>query len=115
MSAVGDPDGGHGGAPPRSDAPHITRGAVAATPGGVPLLDVDGLTVEFPTSRGPLRAVDGVSCHLEQGKTLGVVGESGSGKSALLRSIMGLYPPRMGEPIGQRQVRGSGARGAAPR
>ena len=95
MSAVRDPDGGHGGAPPRSDAPHITRGAVAATPGGVPLLDVDGLTVEFPTSRGPLRAVDGVSCQLEQGKTLGVVGESGSGKSALLRSIMGLYPPRI--------------------
>jgi oligopeptide/dipeptide ABC transporter ATP-binding protein len=57
-----------------------------------PLLEVENLDVSFATSRGNLRAVQGVSFSLEQGKTLGVVGESGSGKTVLSRAIMGLLP-----------------------
>lgn len=56
----------------------------------VPLLEVDDLRTVFHTSRGDVRAVDGVSLRLEPGKTLGVVGESGSGKSVLARTIMNL-------------------------
>ncbi|HEX9260645.1 MAG TPA: ABC transporter ATP-binding protein [Acidimicrobiales bacterium] len=56
------------------------------------LLEVRDLRTHFRTSRGLVRAVDGVSFTLERGKTLGVVGESGSGKTILSRSIMGLLP-----------------------
>ena len=58
-----------------------------------PILSVTGLRTDFPTARGPVRAVDGVSFELKKGETLGVVGESGSGKSVLNMSIMRLVPP----------------------
>src|SRR5262245_39854027 len=57
-----------------------------------PLLQVIDQRTAFPTSRGLLRAVDGVSFTLDRGRTLGIVGESGSGKSMLARSIMRLLP-----------------------
>ena len=59
-----------------------------------PLLVVKDLHTSFRTSRGTIRAVDGVSLTLDRGRTLGVVGESGSGKTVLSRSIMGLLPTR---------------------
>jgi peptide/nickel transport system ATP-binding protein len=59
-----------------------------------PLLVVDELKTHFQTERGLVRAVDGVSFTLDEGRTLGVVGESGCGKSVLSRSIMNLLPRR---------------------
>jgi oligopeptide/dipeptide ABC transporter ATP-binding protein len=59
-----------------------------------PLLRVEDLHTSFRTTRGTVRAVDGVSLELQAGETLGVVGESGSGKTVLARSIMGLLPLR---------------------
>src|SRR3984957_15049871 len=59
-----------------------------------PLLVVKDLHTSFRTSRGTIRAVDGVSLTLDRGRTLGVGGESGSGKTVLSRSIMGLLPTR---------------------
>src|SRR3954468_1831522 len=58
----------------------------------MPLLEVENLSVEFPTYSGVMRAVDGVSLSLEQGEVLGVVGESGSGKSVTMLALMGLVP-----------------------
>ena len=53
-----------------------------------PLLEVRNLHTSFKTDKGEVRAVNGVSFVLEEGKTLGIVGESGSGKSVTAYSIM---------------------------
>ena len=58
------------------------------------LLSVESATVELPTTRGMLRAVDGVDLSLAAGRTLGIVGESGSGKTMLSRAILQLLPRR---------------------
>jgi len=56
------------------------------------LLELKDLTTVFPTRRGVLRAVDGLSFRLHRGEKLGIVGESGSGKSVTLLSILRLVP-----------------------
>jgi oligopeptide/dipeptide ABC transporter ATP-binding protein len=57
-----------------------------------PLLDVRGLTTEFRSREGTIRANAEVSLVVGRGVTLGIVGESGSGKSVLCRSILRLIP-----------------------
>ena len=59
----------------------------------VPVLEVQDLTVEFPTRRGTLRALDHVSFSIAPGEVLGVVGESGAGKSLTGAAIIGLLEP----------------------
>jgi peptide/nickel transport system ATP-binding protein len=57
------------------------------------LLEVESLSVELPTERGPLRAVCEVSLSLAASRSLGIVGESGSGKTMLSRAVLRLLPP----------------------
>ncbi len=57
------------------------------------LLEVKNLHVSFFLIEGTIRAVDGVSFKIEQGKTLGVVGESGCGKSVTARAILNMVRP----------------------
>ncbi len=57
------------------------------------LLEVNDLQTQFPTRSGLVRAVDGVSFHLDRGELLGLVGESGCGKSITALSVMRLIAP----------------------
>ena len=55
-----------------------------------PLLQIENLRTYFHTEEGVVRAVDDISIHVEEGKTLGIVGESGSGKSVTSLSVIQL-------------------------
>ena len=61
------------------------------------LLEVKDLVTEFPTRKGVVRAVNGVSFSIDNGQILALVGESGSGKSVASLSIMRLlqHPGRV--------------------
>ncbi len=69
-----------------------------------PLLEVFDLKKHFPVTKGLLfskttgylKAVDGISFHIERGKTLGIVGESGCGKSTTAKLLLMLEEPTEG-------------------
>ena len=65
-------------------------------------LEVHDLKTYFYTSRGVVKAVDGVSFELKKGETLGLVGESGCGKSITCLSVMRLVPRPAGRIVGGR-------------
>jgi peptide/nickel transport system ATP-binding protein len=67
----------------------ITRYRGAA---GDIVMEIDDLTVQFPTDDGLVSAVRGVSYQVRRGEVLGIVGESGSGKSVSSLAVMGLLP-----------------------
>ncbi|MBA4292524.1 peptide ABC transporter ATP-binding protein [bacterium] len=60
-------------------------------------LEVKGVSVEFATSGGTIRAVDGVDVDVQPGEALALVGESGCGKTTLARAILGLQSTAGGE------------------
>ena len=69
----------------------------------MPIIEADGLTKHFQAKRGlfggakeVVRAVDGISFAIEQGRTLGVVGESGCGKTTTAKLVLGLEEPTGG-------------------
>ena len=79
------------------------------------LLEVRDAHVRFPATGGEIRALDGVSLHVDPGETVGVVGESGCGKTTLARAVLGLQPLADGEILLQgREVHGT-SRGQAER
>ena len=80
-----------------------TPAPTSDTPGEV-LVDVRGIKVHFPITKGivfdkvvgHVYAVDGVDLQIRRGETYGLVGESGCGKSTLGRAILHLEPPTEG-------------------
>jgi oligopeptide/dipeptide ABC transporter ATP-binding protein len=64
-----------------------------SSPSREPVLRVEGLSTEFATPGGSVRAVDGVSFEIPPGAAVGLVGESGSGKSTVALSILRLLGP----------------------
>jgi peptide/nickel transport system ATP-binding protein len=81
----------------------ISAGAAAAA-AAAPLLDVRDLHVHFVTSRGVVRAVDGVSYAVRPGEIVAVVGESGCGKSVTALGIMRLLAKPAGRIVGGRVI-----------
>lgn len=55
-------------------------------------LEVKDLVVEYMSDGQVVHAVNGVSLHLERGKTLGLVGETGAGKTTIAKSILRILP-----------------------
>ncbi|MEW6618417.1 MAG: ABC transporter ATP-binding protein [bacterium] len=56
------------------------------------ILEIKDLNVQYKTSRGCVKAVDGVSFGLKKGEAIGLVGESGCGKTSVAMAIMKLLP-----------------------
>jgi peptide/nickel transport system ATP-binding protein len=88
-----------------ADVYGVSTDAEATEPGQPPVVvRVRDLVRTFPLTKGVLfrrtvgevRAVDGISFELHQGRTLGIVGESGSGKSTTLNEILELVAPQRG-------------------
>jgi NitT/TauT family transport system ATP-binding protein len=62
-----------------------------------PLIEVAGVSKIYPSSGGPVHAVEGVSLEIGDGEFVSVVGPSGCGKSTFLLIIAGLIPASSGE------------------
>ena len=91
------------------------------------LLEVNDVVREYPVTAGAIlqrkvasvKAVSGVTLHVDAGETLGLVGESGCGKTTLGKLIVGIEKPDAGRiTLGGREMfqlrgRGSCARRAA--
>jgi len=64
------------------------------------ILKVEDLRTYFFTRRGVVKAIDGVSFHVQEGETLGIVGESGSGKTVTSLSVLRLVQKPAGKIVG---------------
>ena len=67
----------------------------------MPLLEVEQLQTHFGTADGVVRAVEGLSFHIDAGETMAIVGESGCGKSVTSMSILRLIQEPPGRIAGQ--------------
>ena len=74
-----------------------------------PILEVRDLRVSY----GAIEALKGISVKLNAGEIVTLIGANGAGKSTTLRTIMGLVPPRRGDP--RRQEAGVPAQTQCPR
>ncbi len=83
---------------------------------GPALLEVEGLTVEFETYGGTVKAVRGVDFTVKAGEVMAIVGESGCGKSVTVQSLMGIIPMPPGKiTAGSARLNGSELLGLEPR
>ncbi len=70
------------------------------------VLDVRDLTVDLMTLSGVVRAVDGVSFHIDRGETVTIIGESGSGKSTTAMALLRLLPDDLAVITGTAEIDG---------
>ena len=70
------------------------------------LLEVSNLQTHFGTPDGVVRAVEGLSFHIDAGETVGIVGEFGCGKSVTSMSILRLIAEPPGKIAGSIRFEG---------
>jgi len=70
------------------------------------VLNLNNFHAHLPTKRGVVRAVNGISLQITQGKVLGLVGESGCGKSITCLSLLGLTKENGWVLAGEAQMQG---------
>lgn len=54
-------------------------------------LEISKTSIEFPTPKGPFKALDGINLKIDQGEFVSLIGHSGCGKSTVLNIVAGLY------------------------
>ncbi len=59
-------------------------------------LDLSGISIEFPTKKGPFKALDNVNLKIAKGEFVSIIGHSGCGKSTVLNIVAGLYKATTG-------------------
>lgn len=78
-----------------------------------PVLEIEGLTIEFAGRRDVARVVDGVTLEVWPGEIVGLIGESGSGKTMTALSVLGLLPRTAKITSGDIRLSGTSLRGLA--
>lgn len=72
-------------------------------------LDISGVTIDFPTPKGPFRALNNVNLKIREGEFVSLIGHSGCGKSTVLNIVAGLYDATEGGVIlDGKEVKGPG-------
>ena len=59
-------------------------------------LDISAVSIEFPTPKGPFKALDDVNLKIAKGEFVSLIGHSGCGKSTVLNIVAGLYQATQG-------------------
>jgi peptide/nickel transport system ATP-binding protein len=85
-----------------------------APPVGEPLVELDGLVVEYGHGADAVRAVNGISLEIHAGEIVGLAGESGCGKSTVASSIMQILRPPGHVAAGSIRFRGEELLGLSP-
>jgi len=89
--------------PTATESTHVSGNEAEAD---LPVLDVAGLTITYPTEHGPFTAVDDFGLTLRKGQRIAIVGESGSGKTNSCMAIAGFLAPEAVVTAGKMVFRG---------
>ncbi len=59
-------------------------------------LNIDHVSIEFPTVNGPFKALDNINLKIDKGEFVSIIGHSGCGKSTVMNIVGGLYKASQG-------------------
>ncbi|UJJ33337.1 ABC transporter ATP-binding protein [Halopseudomonas maritima] len=84
----------------RKDQPEVPVEAGSEAPSRPrAFLDLSGVSIDFPTRKGPFRALNNVNLKIAKGEFVSIIGHSGCGKSTVLNIVAGLYQATEGGAI----------------